>query len=405
MRTDHSAPTAAGVPTTGRVALVVGIVLVALNLRGPIVAPSVVIGTIRAELGVSAAVAGLLTSLPVLCFAVMTLPASWLIGRVGAERAVGVALVAIGLGTVLRPVGGIGVALTGTVAIGVGITVGNVAIPVVVGRDFPTRASTVLGGYTAALNIGSMITLSLTVPVAGVVGWRGALGTWTVLVVLAAVGWRLATRTLPPSSDAAVGDLARPSRPWWRRPAVWALLVGFGAQSFAYYGLTAWLPAILSALRGLDDAAAGLGASLFQIAAIVGAVGVPVIRARTGSLRAAFVVVAVCFLALPLGLLLAPAVWPLWCGLGGAAQGGGFTVVMSTVLVRSEGVADSRRVAAAVQGGGYAVGASGASVLGAVNEATAAWTVPLVIAAVALGVLAVCGTFATGRVPSAVGAG
>ncbi|GLZ56087.1 MFS transporter [Actinomycetospora sp. NBRC 106378] len=386
--------------------LVAAIVLVALNLRGPIVAVSPVVDAIRVDLGVSAAVAGLLTSLPVLAFALASPPASWLIGRIGAERAMLVGLAVLTAGTVLRSADGIAGALVGTAVIGAGITVGNIVIPVVIGRDFPHRSGLLLGVYTATMNVGSMITLSATVPIAAGTGWRLALCAWLVLAVAAAVVWTLATpyrraqllcREAPDESRPDDSSVA--ARAPWARPVGWLLLFAFAGQSFSYYGLTAWLPEILRDLRGLDATGAGVASSLFQILAVAGALVTPLVARRT-SLRLAFVPVAAGFLALPGGLLLAPSLWPLWCSLAGAAQGGGFTVIFSACLAASRDTTENRRMAAFIQGGGYLLGALGPFLLGAVHEAVAppAWDVPLAVVLGALVVLAVAGAAAVTRV-------
>ena len=110
-------------PTVGGPLLAAAVLLVALNLRGPIVAVAPVVDAIRADLGVSAAIAGLLTSLPVLAFAIASPPASWMIGRLGPERAVLVGLAVLGVGTLVRSSDGVAGALVGTALIGVGITV------------------------------------------------------------------------------------------------------------------------------------------------------------------------------------------------------------------------------------------------------------------------------------------
>ena len=96
------------------------------------------------------------------------------------------------VGIVLRSVDGLPCALPGTVLIGIGITVGNVAVPVVIARDLSHRSGPVLGAYTAALNVGSMLTLSLTVPLANVTGWRVALASWGALVLVALAAWMYA---------------------------------------------------------------------------------------------------------------------------------------------------------------------------------------------------------------------
>jgi MFS transporter, CP family, cyanate transporter len=406
--------------SSGGPLLAVAVLLVAFNLRGPIVAVAPVVGAIRADLGVSTAVAGLLTTLPVLAFAIASSPASWLIGRIGPERAVLVGLAVLGVGTLLRSSDGVAGALGGTALIGVGITVGNVVVPVIIGRDFPHRSGPLLGAYTAVMNIGSMITLSITVPLADGVGWRVALLAWLVVALAAAVLWTVAVRRRrdvadevtsgrsvtedghEPAARAVRPELADPDP--WRRPVGWLLVAAFAGQSFSYYGLTAWLPEILADLRGLGAASAGVASSLFQILAVAGALATPLVRTRTGSLRAAFVPVALGWLALPGGLLVAPAAWPLWCALGGAAQGGGFFVFFSAVLAASRSTDGNRRLGAFMQTGGYAVGAFGPTVLGALHgSGTAtggAWTPALVLVLGAVVVLGASGWAATRSRPT-----
>ncbi|WP_218594971.1 MFS transporter [Pseudonocardia oceani] len=398
--TSTAPPPTRSAPGTSTALLVLAIVVVALNLRGPIVNISPVLDAIRADLGIGAGTAGLLTSLPVLCFALATPLASLLLARAGLERGVLIALGALLAGTLLRSAGGSGpgglwAVVAGTLVIGVAITVGNVAVPVVVGRDVPARrAGIVLGGYTAALNVGSMIMLSFTVPLAAGLGWRPALAAWGVVAVLAAVIWWLGTRgNARRAAEAAAADEGDAGGPvWWRRPIVWTLAIAFGGQAFSYYGVTAWLPLLLHDELGMDPAAAGVSASVFQIAAVAGAFGVPVLLRRGAGPLPALLAVCAAWAALPLGLLLAPHLWLVWCALGGAAQGGGFTVIFSIVVRAARGPAESRKMSALVQGGGYLVAATGPAVVGAVHEATGTWAVPLLIVLGAIAVLTAAGT-------------
>src|SRR6185312_874605 len=130
-----------------------------------------------------------LTGLPVLCFGLATPAASALLARFGLGRGVSISLVVLLAGMLLRSVDGLPSALAGTLLIGAAITVGNVAVPVVIARDLARRSGPVLGAYTASLNLGSMVTLALTVPLAGLVGWRAALVVWGGLVLLAVGAW------------------------------------------------------------------------------------------------------------------------------------------------------------------------------------------------------------------------
>jgi MFS transporter, CP family, cyanate transporter len=384
-------------------AVVVAILLLGLNLRGPIVAVSPVVDTIRDDLGVGEATVGLLTSLPVLCFGLATPFASILLARTGLGRGVTISLVVLMVGIVVRSLDGLTGALAGTLLIGIAITVGNVAVPVVIARDLPRRSGPVLGAYTAALNVGSMVTLALTVPLADVLGWRLALVVWGGLVLVAAVVWEYAVGRADGTAavaapDPAAVDPAHPAGPvWWRRPVVWGLTAAFSGQAFSYYGITAWLPLLLRDELGMAPAAAGTSASVFQIAALVGAFGVPVLLRVLPGPRWVVLVVVAGWVALPLGLLLAPQLWPVWSAIGGAAQGGGLTVIFAMVVRHARDLAENRRMSAMVQGGSYVVASTGPTVVGAVHAATAGWTAPLLVVLGAIAVFGVAGTASAGR--------
>ena len=200
---------------------------------------------------------------------------------------------------------------------------GNIAVPVVIGRDLPRHAGPVLGAYTAALNVGSMLTLALTVPLAGVAGlagrrWRS----WGGLVVAAAAPSgstppRGADRGTPgAAAEPEPRTTAQDDRTWWRRPVVWGLTIAFSGQAFAYYGVTAWLPLLLRDELGMARRRRGHSASIFQVAALIGAFGVPVLlRVLPGPRAVVLIVVA--------GLVhpaARPAVRPRRCGPCGAAS-------------------------------------------------------------------------------------
>jgi MFS transporter, CP family, cyanate transporter len=102
-------------------------------------------------------------------------------------------------------------------------------------------------------------------------------------------------------------------------------------------------------------------------------------------------VVCGAWLVFLLGLLVVPAGWALWCAFGGAAQGGGLTVIFALVVRKARDAAENRRMSALVQGGGYTVAATGPFVLGVVHEASGEWTAPLVVVIGSILVLTVAG--------------
>ena len=407
--------------------LLAAVVLYALNLRGPIVAVAPIVQEVAAGLGVSVAAAGIFASIPVVLFAVATPLAAFLMRRASLETTILLSLAVVALGTVVRSLGDFTWAVTGTVVIGAAIAVGNVVVPVIVRRDFRGREGLVNGVYTASLNAGSVLTTALTAPLADLVGWRWALASWALLTLVAgAVWWRVRGRAMAgrrsaaverPGADAAPGRTpdASPAdgsssvsrsgdaaargdgaslplaRPVWRRGDVWLLVAAMGGQSFSYYALSAWLPSLLADTVGLDANGAGVASSAFQAFAIVGAIGAPVLMARGVPTRAVLVGLALLWVALPVGLLLAPGANVVWMSCAGVAQGGNFTVLITLMGRRARDGREMQRISAFVQGGGYAVAATGPTLLGVVHSASGGWTVPLVVVLGALTVMATAG--------------
>jgi len=394
------------VPRTGPGRLVwvtVAIILISLMMRTPIVEIAPVIGNIQADLGISASVAGLLTSIPVLCFAVATPFAVWIVRRGGTTFAVTVLVAGTLVGWVLRSSGGIASVLIGTALIGVFITIGNVVLPVVIRREYsPHRAGIMTGVYISALNVGSMVVTVGTAPLEPTLGWRGAILVWAVFAVAALAvwiglnGWR---RSLVPQATAHAprpGEHLPPRV--FRSLTIWLLAVAFAGQAFGYYGVTAWLPKLLADEQGVSASTAGAIASIFQIAAILGALGSPLIARRRGGLLPAIATIGLLWLTVPLGFLFAPGLWGVWSVLGGAAQGGGLTVIL---IISSAFSRDDRHAAAInalVQATGYTIAAFAPTIVGAVRDATGDWTAPLLVVLAAVLTFGVLGSVGAVRV-------
>lgn len=249
--------------------------------------------------------------------------------------------------------------------------------------------------YTAALNFGSVITTLITAPLTAAVGWQWALVAWSVFMLAAGVLWRRATAGRVHDPLALVrGGGAGGTAPVWRRGITWCLTLAFAGQAFAYYAVTTWLPEILSDLRGMSAAGAGGAAAIFQLFGVVGGVGVPLLVARGASLRAVFAGMSALWLTLPVGLLLAPQLWPVWAACAGVSQGGNFTVIFTLVVQRSRAQSEARRMSAMVQSLGYAAAAVGPFALGALHTRSGGWTVPLLVVLGALTVMTVGGLVA-----------
>ncbi len=409
--------------------VIAGVLVGALSLRGPIVAPTPVLSEIETDLGIGSTAAGLLTTAPVLMFALLTPVAALVIRRAGAELALLVSLVGVLLGTFLRALPGYGWMLTGMFVIGAAITIGNVVIPVIIRRDVaPERVPLVTAAYVAMLNGGSLLTSLLTAPVAAVIGWNAALLVWSSITVAGVLLWAahlrraaaagdlwgerfsspgaLSATSTPDSAhetapDVLTGPVPVPTRSWsvFRQPVAWMLLLAFSCQTTIYYGLSTWLPTLLADEQGLSATQAGVVTSFFHGVAVVGAFIVPLLARFTPRLVPALTICA-SWIGLTVGMLVAPDWAPLWLSLGAVGHAGGFVVIFSAMVAFARSDAQAAGMSAFVQGGGYLIGALGAPVMGALHEATGGWQAVLVFSLIYVlvySVLLVVAVSAAGR--------
>jgi CP family cyanate transporter-like MFS transporter len=374
-------------PNVTGASFTVAVVLVSINLRLPIGAVAPLLPEIRSDLGMSEATASLLTTLPVLCFAVLAPASAWLGSRSGPERAVSLGLLAVAAGTLVRPAAGTALLLFGTVVLGAGITVGNVLVPVVAHRALGVRAAGLIGLYSAALPGGAAIAAALAAPLAAWIGWRGSLAIWTVAVVLALVAWVLAVR---PEHEPI------PRRPpVWGDRLAWLLAAFFGAQALAYYALATWLPTLLQdpAEAGTDETTAGWALAVYNLIGIAGSIIAPRLATRGPDQKRVVAATCVIWAVGTAGLAAAPAAWPAWVVLTGLGQGAGIALGLTLIGLRAADANVARGLSGMVQGVGYAVAATGPFLFGALHHLTGSWTLPLMLVVLVLGAMAWAGAY------------
>src|SRR3954471_4585646 len=303
--------------------LVAAVVAVALNQRPAVVAVAPLLGDLRADTGLSSAMAGLLTTVPVLCFGAFAPVAPRLARRIGLESAVALSLVLLAAGIALRLLSPIALLYGGSFLAGGAIALANVLLPAYVKREF-RRPGAVMGLYSASLNLGAAAAAAGTVPLAAAlgVGWRAALGLWIVLALAALALWLPVAgtghqhrRSGPPPSGAGSWAL-------FRQPLARQVTAYIGLQSVQFYSVAAWLPTLL-ADAGVPVHEGGL---LLGLANLVGAGAALLAPAQAGRMRTQrplIVAVAALYTVGLSGLLVAPATGTLvWVVAFGLAQGG-----------------------------------------------------------------------------------
>ncbi|MEU5258189.1 MFS transporter [Amycolatopsis sp. NPDC021455] len=400
MRVEHREPELDGVAATrtpGVVAagtlLAVAVVLTALNLRPAITGVGPMLAEMRADLGASVLWAGVLTTLPTLCFAGAGLAAPLLARRAGIGAAIAIALAALAAGLVLRVLDGPVVVLGGTLVATAGIALINVLVPVVIKDSFPARIGVLTGVYTAGLQGGGALGSAVTPPLGDAFGgWRPALGSWAVLAVVALLAWILAARGTGRAPRHA--GAAEAGRSLLRNRLAWVVTVFFGLQAFYAYAAMGWFPQVLMD-AGVSRGDAGLLFGLVSLIAVpISLVIAPMAARARGGQGPWIVALGVFGFAGTAGLMLAPAwsplLWSILVGLGMSV----FSLALTVIALRARTGADTARLSGMAQGFGYLFAALGPFLFGLLHDVAGGWTVPLamllglLLVQVAFGVLA-----------------
>jgi CP family cyanate transporter-like MFS transporter len=362
----------------GGALLCLAVVLTALNLRPAITSIGPLLGEARDSLGATATWAGVLTTMPGLCFAIAGTAAPWFARRVGIGVAIGVALGVLAAGLVLRVLGGQLVVLGGTLVVTAGIAFLNVLLPVVVKDSFPARIGLMTGVYTAALQGGGALGSALAPPLDGAFGgWRPALASWSVLAVLALLVWCFAARSHRAGRGGGEGGHG-PSRSLLRSPLAWVVTLFFGLQSFFAYVVMGWMPLVLMD-AGVSRGDAGLLLGLISLMAVPISLVVPSIAARQGSQTWWIVGLGTVGLAGLVGLMVAPSAAPLlWSLLVGVGMSV-FSLALTVIALRARTGADTAQLSGMAQGFGYLLAALGPFLFGVLHEVTGGWTVPFLM--------------------------
>lgn len=356
------------------------ILLAAVNLRLAVTSIGPVLSEIRSGLGMSATTSGLLTSVPVVCFASVGLSAPRLARRFGPARVILAGLVALAGGLALRPFApGTALFLLLSVVALAGIAVVNVLLPMIVKERFPAQVGAMTGLYSVALNIGATTAAAATVPLTHVFGddWRLGLACWAVLAVIAMPSWFALARdrTAGPSEETRVKhEEVRVGR----SPVAWALAVYFGMQSTSAYVIIGWLPQIYRD-AGISAEEAGM---LFAVTSFLGVPLSFVLSAIAGRLRSqSGIAAALCVFGIAgyAGLWWSPAAAPwLWAVLLGVVNTA-FPLALTMIALRGRTPATVVRLSAFAQGVGYILAIPGPILVGYLHDRSDGWRVPLAL--------------------------
>lgn len=365
-----------------KILLITGIILVAFNLRPAITSVGPLMSTIRDDVGLSNWSVGLLTSLPLVAFAIMSPLAARLGNRFSNERAILWGLVVLLIGIAIRSVSLIMLIFMGTVLIGVGIAICNVLLPGVVKDKFPLKVGLMTSIYSTAMGIFASTASGVSVPIArGMdLGWKIALLVWAIPAVLAILMWfylafKGKKRSTPDLPLVAVTDTNL-----WKSPLAWQIAAYMGLQSFLFYVTISWLPEILHS-NGMSMETAGWMLSFTQFVGLPASFIVPVIAGKFSSQRPIVLVIGIISLTGFAGLLFGSSYFVLILSiiLIGIALSGTFALALALLGMRAKTAKQAASLSGMAQALGYLLAAVGPMFIGYLFDLTTKWTAPLIV--------------------------
>lgn len=372
--------------TSKNVLLIAGIVLIAINLRPALASVGPLIGTIRVSTGLSNTMLGLLTTLPLLAFGVLSTLTPLFSRRLGIEGTLALAMGLLTGGLLLRVISVNWALFGGTLLLGIGIAFGNVLLPSLVKRDFPNHTGVMTSVYSSTLGLGATLGAGLSVPLAHGLnwGWRWSLGAWAALSLLAFVVWlpQLNNLTLPKHDR----SFRRSMKELGSSKIAWQVAFFMGLQSLAFYVVLAWLPEILQD-RGLSASRAGWMLSLSQGMGIFGTILIPTWAEKIHDHRKLVWLLMISEAVSLVGFMFPdPFLVGLWASVIGVSLGGSFGLALYFIVLRSSNSQTATELSGMAQSVGYLLAAIGPTLFGAIHDLTQAWFIPLLFLLVIVGI-------------------
>lgn len=357
----------------GFVALSLGVLLLAFNLRPAITSLPPIFPQLQERLGLSSTAVTLLATLPVVCFGVFSAIAARTARRFGEERTLGVAVTLVAIGMLARAVFPHTLLFVGTVIACGAIALMNVLLSSLIKRRSPERASLLMSLYLLMLNGGAIVGSAISVPVLrSSHSLRDSLAVCAVPAALAALAWLPQLAHGAPSAVRRVA--ARRVTAVHRSALAWQVTAFMGLQSLTYYATLSFLPDLFVG-RGLPASESGLVGSMLGIGGVVASGLTPIVVSRhprlerpltIGGVITCGVCIAVVLVA-PIGLTL-----PLMVLLG-LGQGAAIALALHFLIVRSATPAVAASLSGLAQSGGYLLASTGPLAVGLLHGATGGW--------------------------------
>jgi len=382
-----------------QVLLIIGVILISFNLRPSITAVGPLIGLIDADLHLPGWSLGVLTSLPLIGFAVMS-PIAPVLGRKYSNEIIVIGgMILLAAGIILRSIPMIACLFAGTILIGIGIAVANVLLPGILKERFPDKVALMTGVYSTAMGLMAALASGISIPLATMksLSWELSLAVWLLPALLAILIWAYFVKQRSSANEVEVRYIPAKEVRMWRSRLAWEVSVFLGLQALFYYVIIAWLPSILQGI-GISSESAGWLLSYTQLIGLPIGFLLPVVAGKLKSQSALTVLISLLALIGSAGLLFSESYLIIMVSvtLIGISSGGLFPLALAFLGMRASNARQAAELSGMSQALGYFLAALGPVVMGYLHDITRNWNMPLLVLIIVLIIMTFAG-YGAGR--------
>lgn len=358
---------------TNKVIILLGIIFLGMVLRTPITSVGAIIGPLKKLLEINNTVAGLITTIPLIAFAIFSPLVAKISNKIGLEKTIFLATIVASIGLLLRFYINTSIFFVTTFIIGVGITVGNVLLPGLTKKYFPENLGVMTGFYAVVMNISASIAAGISYPILNTnIGGEKfstglAVNIWLIISLINIIIYSVIIKN---NKVEKIDNKKIGSKGYLKSLKMWSVMLSMGLQSALFYCSVSWFAEIMIS-KGFTPSEAGLLLSISQFAQFPSTFLVPVLAEKIKNKLIIPIFITMGYIVSLIGMIHIHGNFSLmiiYIVLFALAGGGSFSYVMYLFSAKSKNEEEAADVSGLAQAGGYWLAAIFPPLLGYIRD-------------------------------------
>ncbi|MBF0715920.1 MFS transporter [Gemelliphila palaticanis] len=366
--------------------IIICLILLGSILRTPITGIGTIIGIIKENLNINNTLAGMITTIPLIAFTLISPFAAKFATKKGLEKALFLSILVISFGLALRFYINTYVLFIATFIIGVGIAIGNVLIPVFTKKYYDNRLGVMTGFYTVIMTVTASISAAISYPLSksNIISENFSLGLalniWLIVSIIGSIFYFILYRKNNNVENRQHEEGNKVNYNIWKSPKLYSVTMTMGLQSALFYCSVSWFGEIMIS-KGFTPTEAGILLSVSQFAQFPATFLMPIIADKIKNKLIIPIFISFSYLASIISLILIDnnmMLMILVMIFYALAGGGSFSFVMYLFSSKTNTAEEASKVSGVAQSGGYLLAAIFPPLLGYVKDVSD-WNTALII--------------------------